>query len=357
MHLKLKDNQPLLLNLLIGGIIGITFGLATRQVLPWTAGGLLIGGVVGSAAQRLFRRWGLTGRKQLRGLLVLTLLETLAVLYVLLPTMAAESGIHPVRLPVKVTPEELEMTYEPVSLTTQDGLTLRGWYIPGTNRAAVIALHGLNGNRTHVVYHAKTLNQVGFGVLALDMRAQGESEGEVFDWYCYQDVIAGLRYLQTRPDVDPQRIGALGLSAGAEAIIFAASFDPGLKAIWVDGAGLGDTSDALDPMLPYARKYFFSTPLNWMYFRMTAVLAGHSSSPAFKTVVPAIAPRHAMFVGAGKDPVEPDAARRYASLAGPNASAWVIPNVGHVSGIFGASEEYQKRLVDFFTQALLIDYS
>ena len=41
-----------------------------------------------------------------------------------------------------VTPADAGHEYEDVTLTTEDGLTLSGWYIPSRNGAAAILLHG-----------------------------------------------------------------------------------------------------------------------------------------------------------------------------------------------------------------------
>jgi uncharacterized protein len=58
----------------------------------------------------------------------------------------------------------------------------------------------------------------GFAVLAFDKRGTGESTGEwrgtTFEQLA-DDVVAGARFLQSRPEIDKQRIGIWGLSQGA----------------------------------------------------------------------------------------------------------------------------------------------
>ena len=80
-------------------------------------------------------------------------------------------------------------------LTTDDHLKLAAWYVPSHNRAAIIAVHGFNGNQTHTLIHTQALAEHGYGVLMLDMRAYGESGGELFaaSWNSDRDVMAAVR--------------------------------------------------------------------------------------------------------------------------------------------------------------------
>jgi alpha-beta hydrolase superfamily lysophospholipase len=59
----------------------------------------------------------------------------------------------------------------------------------------------------------------GYGVLVFDPRGHGASEGDpnVFGWSGEEDVRSAIRFLQARPDVDPARIGGLGLSVTSTA--------------------------------------------------------------------------------------------------------------------------------------------
>ena len=69
-----------------------------------------------------------------------------------------------------------------VTLHTSDGLTLRGWFSPGTRRAAVILIHGDGGDRTQLLPQAFVLARHGYGFLAYDSRAHGESDGDRTTW-------------------------------------------------------------------------------------------------------------------------------------------------------------------------------
>ena len=114
------------------------------------------------------------------------------------------------------TPADLGFEYEEVTLTTDDGLRLAGWYIPSHNRAAVILLHGYGSSRRETLPRAAILARHGYGVLLYDERASGQSEGDFrsFGWADVADVPLALDFLRERADVDPDRIGILGFSIG-----------------------------------------------------------------------------------------------------------------------------------------------
>ncbi len=76
----------------------------------------------------------------------------------------------------------------------------------------------------------------GYGVLLLDPRGQGSSDGDTVRWAGDRDLLAGLRYLGSRPDVDRDRIGGVGL-IGGEMLLETAAQSDGFKAIVSEGAG------------------------------------------------------------------------------------------------------------------------
>ncbi len=108
-----------------------------------------------------------------------------------------------------------------------------------SNGAAVISFPGRSGPQQK----ARMLARHGYGVLLFDRRGEGRSEGEP------NSLGLGRRratsrprstYLQRRPDVDPDRIGGIGLSVGGEMMIETAAETDELKAVVSEGAGRAD---------------------------------------------------------------------------------------------------------------------
>ena len=83
--------------------------------------------------------------------------------------------------------------------------------------------------------YAQKLAEQGFVTLSLDLSFWGESEGQprnavLPDVYA-EDFSAAVDYLGTRPFVDRQRIGVLGICGSGSFVISAAKIDPRMKAI------------------------------------------------------------------------------------------------------------------------------
>src|SRR3954447_26724284 len=105
-----------------------------------------------------------------------------------------------------------------VSFRTDDGATLAAtWYEPSTRPApAVIFVHMLQKSRRDWDDLATRFAGEGIGALAVDLRGHGESTGSAQDYTgMVQDVRAARRFLSSRSEVTPSRIGIAGASIGA----------------------------------------------------------------------------------------------------------------------------------------------
>jgi uncharacterized protein len=267
------------------------------------------------------------------------------VLFVVAPLSAGYLFTH---LGRPVVPEaNIGADYEHVSFTTSDGLELAGWYVPSKNGAAVIAFPGRNGPQAQT----RMLARHGYGVLLFDRRGQGESEGDphAFGWEGEKDIKAAIAFLQHRPDVDPERIGGLGLSVGGELMLHAAAETDALKAVVSEGAGARSIGEFRN--MPDA------TVIQHGYENMiTAGLTLFSNSPPpplMQDIVGRIAPRPVFIIWAphGVDTEALNA--EYFKAAGEPKTLWAIPESKHTGGLAARPEEYERRVIGFFDDALL----
>ena len=351
--LPITRKGPLILNTLFGGLVGGAYGVSIGKPLGVFTAGAVIGLALGAGYERLTRKWRHHVRLHRHRLLLLLLLEIVLIFYVVLPLAATHTLLYPIRLPVTLPPSQISANVEDVSLTTSDGVLLKGWYIPSRNGAAIIAVHGYAGNRSHVAFHAKALADQGYGVLLIDMRMHGESGGGLYSpWDTGRDVSAAVDYLKTRSDVQPDRIGAVGLSAGANAILYSAAASPDVRALILDGTGRSTVDDFLNPFIPDVQGLWFMTPAIWLDDRALELYTGHAAPLPFKELVKQIAPRPMLFISGGQAPYETSLAERYATSAGPSAAAWDLPDAGHVGGMMARPEEYTQKMLDFFDRHL-----
>ena len=248
-----------------------------------------------------------------------------------------------------VPADRLGVAHENVTFTTSDGLELHGWYIPSKNGAAVIAFPGRNGPQRK----ARMLARHGYGVLLFDRRGEGKSEGEPnsWGWGGDTDVKAAIAYLRRRPDVDPDRIGGLGLSVGGEMMIETAAETKELAAVVSEGAGARSTREDLDQDEPALGKWTLGLAMSVAKSAAVAVSSNHAPPANLKSLAARVE-QPMLLIAAPNSPQGERLNRGYAKAAGDSATLWEIPESRHVAGQTARPQEYERRVIGFFDKAL-----
>jgi hypothetical protein len=261
---------------------------------------------------------------------------------VLFPSSVGYVTTHTARAHVPAA--DLGAPYEEVEFETSDGLTLRGWYIASRNGAAVISFPG----RASSQQRAKILARHGYGVLLFDRRGEGESDGDpnLLGWQGERDVHAAVKYLQSRPDVDPGRIGAIGLSVGGEMLIEAAAESDALKAIVSEGASGrsirdGNPGGTWDSVIGTS-----------VITAATALYTDNLPPRSLESLVPKIHGAAFFVYGEKGQPGEQPANERFYELARGTKELWEVPGSGHMDGADAQPVEYERRIVGFFDRTL-----
>jgi dienelactone hydrolase len=344
---------------LISGVLGITGGIEgfyyARELGPSgddftsllsLAAGLLLLGLGAVTLWRTRRmdgsRWWRYPRRALLGAAGFVVAAVL-----LIPIGLGYVTTHTGR--AVVPPNHLGVPYEDVKFTTSDGLELDGWYVPSKNGAAVIAFPGRNGPQAKT----RMLARHGYGVLLFDRRGEGRSEGEPnsWGWGGEADIKAAIAYLQRRPDVDRERIGGIGLSVGGEMMIEAAAETDELAAVVSEGAGARSTTEDMDQDDPALGKWTLGFAMSAAKTVAVAV-SSNQAPPANLKDLAAKVEQPMLLIAAPDKGVGEKLNRGYAKAAGDSATLWEIPESGHVGGLKARPEEYERRVVGFFDEAL-----
>ena len=234
-----------------------------------------------------------------------------------------------------------------VTFTTSDGLRLSGWYVPSKNGAAVLIVHGGGGDRDGARLHAAMLARAGYGVLLYDARGRGRSQGDpnAYGWTWGPDVDAAATWLEHARGV--QRVGALGLSTGADVLIEAASHRRDIRAIVADGATTESTADVRRVLhgsdLP-------SIPFFAVQYAAAEVLGDSHQSPPLEQAAAQVPPTPILFI-ASSWRIERKAAPIYARAARASSSLWRV-DAGHTQGLREHPHEYRQRVLAFFERTL-----
>lgn len=222
--------------------------------------------------------------------------DTLVAVLMAGPDLPLSVGVVPARggtartlteLPARF-PRARHVTPVNVTLQAEDGFEFYNQLFlphdlrPGERRPALIFIHGgpqrqmFLGYHDRIFYHwAYGVNQYfankGYVVLSVNYRS-GIGYGRAFrnpggtgrnGNREYQDILAAGRYLQSRPDVDPSKIGLWGLSYGGILTAQGLARNSDVFAAGVDIAGVHLWGETLDPGAVSFRSSSVSQVANW----------------------------------------------------------------------------------------------
>jgi uncharacterized protein len=342
----------LVLGLLTLGFAVISHGLHVVNSGPdWrdlTGVGMGLGGLalIGSAVAALAAPAGPRGRHRVlhavgwaAGAAVVFVALLMSFAQVLQVTHAPRWAIQEASLPIP---------HDEVTVETADGRDLSAWWVPSRNGAAVLVDHGSGGSRERVVSHIRMLARHGYGVLALDLPGNGESEGHSngLGDNAQPAVDAALDWLERRDGVDPDRIAGYGLSLGAEVLIEAAAGDERLRAVVADGATRpDDAQDVLDPDV-------VQRSVTWLMIKGVRGVSGMHTSTSLNPLIERIAPRPVLLVAAGGMEQEIPANRIYREHGGPATELYELPDAAHTGGLRKHPAEYERRTIGFLDRVL-----
>ena len=169
-------------------------------------------------------------------------------------------------------PLDQHVVTENVTITAEDSLEFNNQLFlppdlrPGERRPALIFIHGGSRRQMLLGYHymhfyhmAYAMNQYwasrGYVVLSVNYRSGigygkefRESPGRGREGNTeYRDILAAGKYLQSRPDVDPERVGLWGLSYGGILTAQGLARHSDIFKAGVDMAGVHLWGDSIDP--------------------------------------------------------------------------------------------------------------
>jgi dienelactone hydrolase len=261
-------------------------------------------------------------------------------------------------------------------------------------RPVVIQLHGTNGNKEQLRPRLIALADRGIIGIAIDGRYHGERSGEgstlgspygsaIFNAFktgrehpfCYDTVLDVRRlidYLETRPDVDPSRIGLGGFSKGGIETYLAAAVEPRIAAAvsghgvqsfgWALDHGAWDSRawtirDALSAAAAESKSAVNPAFIKRFYDVVAPGIYGDFDGPA---MLPLVAPRPLLVINGDSDPRTPMAGVRasaaaaeaaYKSAGAPEKfSLQILEGVGHEQ-----TPAYDQAMLAWFQRWLAPD--
>jgi uncharacterized protein len=312
-------------------------------------------------------RRGVTPSDRLRKRLAVATLGLAGLVFGWFPYWAARRVMYPVLYEaVPAGAEEgLEIVLssgavpEYVVFEARDGGKLSGWFVPGPDRSempwpCVLLVYGYGGYKEQMAYYAEMVHEGGFATFMFDMQGSGLRRGAPVSlghkerW----DFLDAVRYARSRPDVDNERLGVLGVSMGAATALLGVEDEPSIKAVVADSS----YANLMDMVQPGLRTFVGSPAalLAPLIVRFAETMIGIKARDIRPERAAARLGNRPLLVIHGADDVLTDprsADRIYAAASGPK-ELWVVPNCGHARGPEVAHDEYKRRVNKFFQRTL-----
>ncbi|MFQ5616565.1 MAG: alpha/beta hydrolase, partial [Anaerolineales bacterium] len=199
---------------------------------------------------------------------------------------------------------------------------------------------------------AMPLLQAGYGVLQIGSRACAKTPPVPVTLGASEvnEAAAGLIFLQSRPEVAPDRIGIFGFSMGGVGAIRTAARHPEIAAVLAEGGYYNLGNDIVEPddaSVSVPRRIFLYTIAGVFWLRTG--ISPWTISPVDD--IARISPRPVLLIY-GEHEAGFGRAQAQFESAGEPKELWITPDGSHGQNYLVAPEEYERRVLEFFNQTI-----
>ncbi len=120
-----------------------------------------------------------------------------------------------------VSPLIMDLPWEDVYFKASDNVRINGWFFknPFGRESTLFFAHGNAGNMSDRLLKVKFFYDLGLSVFIFDYRGYGKSEGKPSEAGVYLDAQAAYDYLQSRGDVEMDKMIFYGASLGGVVVV------------------------------------------------------------------------------------------------------------------------------------------
>jgi len=242
-------------------------------------------------------------------------------------------------------PAALKVPHEVRTFPSLNGKILYALWLPAKSapKGTIVHLHGNFANFSNHFPLTLFLTRAGFDVLVLDYQGFGGSEGKPSPKHVVEDGIAAVRYAQRHLRTPGTGVGVLGQSLGAAAAVVVAAKEPLVRGVVVEAA--------FSSYPTMARAFIARIKWLWPLYPFHPLLMSRRYSP--DRHVNDISPRPVLFIHGTADRTIPSwmSERLYRKAKQPK-ELWLIEDAGHLGCKDKAGADYQRRVSEFFENAI-----
>jgi uncharacterized protein len=296
--------------------------------------------------------------RRIVGRVVVYYLVTCLVLAICLGEMAFRIPRLPVadRQSFQATADRFGAVLQDVSVVASDAVVLRAWFArPATNNGdAVILLHGIGDNRQGMTGFAELFLSKGYEVLLPDLRAHGTSGGNYPTYGIKEadDVQDWFRWLVTQQH--PACVFGMGESMGAAIVLQAVRKTPFCGVV-------AESPFASFRQIAYIRVGQMFRTGSWLgrivlrpavelavvYGKLTRGVDLSQVSPqnsVARSTIPIL-----LIHGLADDNIPAQQSEMIRSRNPGDVALWEVPNAGHCGAVSAAGEEFNFRVLGWFS--------
>lgn len=244
-----------------------------------------------------------------------------------------------------------DLPVHPVRIPASNGTDVHGWLVYGKGgNGAVLLVHSIRSNRVEMLSRARFLSELGYHTLLIDLQAHGETPGSriTFGARESENVEAAVNFLRTT--FPNERIGAIGVSLGAAAIVLA-RHDLRLSAVILESLHptleeavenrlklfLGEYGTFFLPLLLFQITLFTDTPIDQL---SPIERINNLNSPLL--IISGTKDKHT---------TPPETERLFAAAREPK-ELWIVPGAGHFNMHEYAGRTYEQEVSGFLEHYL-----
>lgn len=250
------------------------------------------------------------------------------------------------------SPFEAAVPWEEVAFQTDDGVTLRGWWLPRPETTrTVIACAGHRRAKHDLLGIGSGLWRAGNNVLLFDFRGCGDSDKAALSLAHHEtrDARAGVQFV--RQKLPGATIGIIGYSMGAAVAILIAAQDTEVRAVVADSSFVSIRDVVAHG---FRRKRFPAPPFVLLADAVNQVRYGYPFAAVRPLdAVSKVAPRPILIIHGGQDEITPvEQAYELFEAAGDHKELWIVEEAAHCGAYFTDRPLYVSRVAEFFDRAL-----
>jgi pimeloyl-ACP methyl ester carboxylesterase len=303
-------------------------------------------------------------------ILPVILLTAGLLLYLLLPYPMALRLLRPPRMTdakavyvlKRLSPTDLGMAYEDVSYFVRDERTgqklkLAAWWIPNPARPSsdrtVLLVHGYADAKVGAIAWAPLWHSLGYHILAVDLRAHGESDGTdvTAGYFERHDLSQVIDQLRAQRPAETRHVALFGISLGAAVVTAVASLRDDLTAVILECP----YADYLTAVTAHADLMGMPGP---SFVRRALHRAQQLTGADFSAVAPVkLIPQAkcpVMVISAGQDPLVAGSLPLLEAAVAQRTDGslfWEIEGAYHVEGLLADADAYRWRIETFLAGA------